>query len=190
MLRIGSGTLKGRRLFTPPGVVTRPTGARLKKSLFDILAPRMKGARVLDLFSGAGALGIEAISRGAEHATFVERDHRAVSVLQRNLEELEIQGRAEVRPIEVMVFLRRSRDKLAERFDIVFLDPPYRDPLEPLALALAQAQLWRAHSAVVWEHHKARDPAAFLPELEVAKTVKASDSVLTIFEARSPAATS
>ena len=186
MIKVGSGTLKGRKLFTPPGVVTRPTSARLKKSLFDILAPHLHRASVLDLFSGAGALGIEAISRGAEHAVFVERDRRAVAVLHRNLEELAIQGRADVRAMEVVSFLRRSREKPGERFDIIFLDPPYRDPIEPLAVALVRAEILRPHSILAWEHHKARDPASHLPSLEPMRSVRASDSVLTLFRAPGP----
>jgi 16S rRNA (guanine966-N2)-methyltransferase len=119
-----AGALGGRRLKAPRGTVTRPTSDRVREALFALLGD-VEGARVLDLFAGAGGLGIEAISRGAAHATFIERDARAVRALKANLSSLEIPpALAEVRSAEVLGALRSAR-RAAETYDLVFIDPPY-----------------------------------------------------------------
>ena len=112
-MRVVAGVHKGRRLQAPPGA--RPTADRVKEALFSILGTEVQGARVLDLFAGSGALGIEALSRGAASATFVDRDVRAVAAVQANLP-----GAVAVRA-EAAAYLRRS----AEQYDLVLLDPPY-----------------------------------------------------------------
>jgi 16S rRNA (guanine(966)-N(2))-methyltransferase RsmD len=119
-LRIVAGTRGGRRIDTPPGRSTRPTTDRVREALFSILGPAVvEGARVLDLFAGSGALGIEALSRGAASATFVERDARAVAVIERNLESLGLAG--EVHRRDAFTWLRAG----AAAYDVVFADPPY-----------------------------------------------------------------
>ena len=125
-MRVVAGTLGGRRLQAPPGLDTRPTGDRVRESLFSILGP-LHGAVVLDLFAGTGALGIEALSRGAAHATFVERDRRAHDALRANLDALEL---GDERATAVRGDARRHlRDAAArgDAYDLVLLDPPYRD---------------------------------------------------------------
>ncbi|HEU5321385.1 MAG TPA: RsmD family RNA methyltransferase, partial [Methylomirabilota bacterium] len=115
-----AGALKGRRLVTPAGTATRPTADQVRLALMDALTPRLPGARVLDLFAGAGGVGLEALSRGAAHATFVERDGRAVAALRRNVETLGVGAAVRV----VRDDVRRALDTLARagaRFDIVFL---------------------------------------------------------------------
>jgi 16S rRNA (guanine(966)-N(2))-methyltransferase RsmD len=121
-VRVVAGAFGGRRLSAPAGSATRPTSDRVREAVFSILGP-LDGERVLDLFAGSGALGIEALSRGAEEAVFVERDRRALAALRGNLEALGID--ADVRPGEA---LRALRDAAArgEAYDLVFLDPPYR----------------------------------------------------------------
>src|SRR3989442_11934099 len=91
-MRILAGALKGRRLVTPRGPATRPTTDQVRLALLDALAPWLEGARVLDLFAGAGGVGLEALSRGAAHATFVERDARAVAALRRNIAALALEA--------------------------------------------------------------------------------------------------
>jgi 16S rRNA (guanine(966)-N(2))-methyltransferase RsmD len=123
-VRVIAGALGGRRLKAPRGSVTRPTSDRVREATFALLG-EIAGARVLDLFAGAGGLGIEAISRGAARAVFVERDARAARVLRENLSALEIgAAHAEVRQAEVMAALRSAR-KAAETYDLVLIDPPY-----------------------------------------------------------------
>jgi 16S rRNA (guanine966-N2)-methyltransferase len=122
-MRVVAGIYKGRRLAAPRGRSTRPTADRVRESVFNLLGP-VEGARVLDLYAGSGALGIEALSRGAAAATFVDSDARAVSAVRANLERLEIEQARVVRA-SAPSFLR-SAARAGERWDLAFCDPPYR----------------------------------------------------------------
>jgi 16S rRNA (guanine966-N2)-methyltransferase len=123
-MRVIAGRLGGRRLKSPRGRVTRPTSDRVREALFALLG-ELAGATVLDLFAGTGALGIEALSRGARRAVFVERNPVAVRTLRANLAALEISpGDAEVRDCDVRTALRTARGR-KETYDLVFIDPPY-----------------------------------------------------------------
>ncbi|HEV2787367.1 MAG TPA: 16S rRNA (guanine(966)-N(2))-methyltransferase RsmD [Solirubrobacteraceae bacterium] len=122
-MRVVAGMYGGRRLVAPPGEVTRPTSDRVREALFSVLGASVQGARVLDLFAGSGALGIEALSRGAASAVFVDRAPRAIAAVQANLAVLWIA--AEVRRIEARAWLRTASMR-GEAYDLVFLDPPYR----------------------------------------------------------------
>ena len=117
-MRVVAGEFKGRRLSAPRGVVTRPTADRVREALFSMLAD-VSGARVLDLYAGSGALGIEALSRGASEAVFVERDARAVAAIRRNLDAIQVA--ADVRQEDALAFVRRATGP----YDLVFADPPY-----------------------------------------------------------------
>jgi 16S rRNA (guanine966-N2)-methyltransferase len=116
-VRIIAGTEKGRRIQAPPGA--RPTADRVREALFSILGSRVAGAAVLDLFAGSGALGIEALSRGAASATFVDSDARAQRMIRANLHALE----ATVVRADAVAWLRKAPDQ----YDLVFIDPPYKD---------------------------------------------------------------
>ena len=118
-MRIVAGSFKGRRLQAPRGVNTRPTADRVREALFSILG-QLDGERVLDLFAGSGALGIEALSRGASEAVFVDSDTRAVAAIRRNLDEIGID--ASVHRRDALAYLRGAG---GGPFDLVFLDPPY-----------------------------------------------------------------
>jgi 16S rRNA (guanine966-N2)-methyltransferase len=123
-MRVIAGSLGGRRLKAPQGRVTRPTSDRVKEALFSMLGP-LDGVAVLDLFAGTGALGIEALSRGAERAVFVERDPRAMRVLEDNLALLDLEPpRAQARRVDVLAALRSARGR-EETYDLLFIDPPY-----------------------------------------------------------------
>ncbi|MFZ2113508.1 MAG: 16S rRNA (guanine(966)-N(2))-methyltransferase RsmD [Solirubrobacteraceae bacterium] len=123
-MRVIAGRLGGRRLSAPRGRTTRPTSDRVREALFSMLGP-IDGVSVLDLFAGTGALGIEALSRGAAKALFVERDAAAVAVLKGNLAQLELaEPQARVRVGEALVALRSAR-RAGETYDLVFVDPPY-----------------------------------------------------------------
>jgi 16S rRNA (guanine966-N2)-methyltransferase len=130
-VRVIAGRFGGRRLSAPKGARTRPTADRVRESLFSILGD-VEGARVLDLFAGSGALGIEALSRGAASATFVDSSPAAVRAVRDNLAALE--QPADVRRADARAFLRTAR-KAGREYDLVFLDPPYRRAA-PLANAL------------------------------------------------------
>jgi 16S rRNA (guanine(966)-N(2))-methyltransferase RsmD len=134
-MRIVAGTFGGRRLRAPAGTATRPTADRVREALFSVLAGRIAGARVLDLFAGSGALGLEALSRGAAAVTFVDRDPGAIRVVRANLAALGIQ--AEVRRAEARAFLRTA-PAAARQYDVAFLDPPYRQA-EGLGAMLSDA---------------------------------------------------
>ncbi len=123
-MRVIAGSLGGRQLQAPRGRVTRPTSDRVREALFSALG-ELEGARVLDLFAGSGALGIEALSRGARCAVFVERDAAASGVLRANLAALGIgPGRAELRRGEALRALQSARAR-KETYDLIFIDPPY-----------------------------------------------------------------
>jgi len=122
-MRIVGGAWGGRRLQAPPGDATRPTSDRVREALFSILGDRVDGARVLDLFAGSGALGIEALSRGARSVTFVDSAPAAIRALRANLDALGAE--ADVRRQDALRFLGSARNQ-ARVYDLVFLDPPYR----------------------------------------------------------------
>jgi 16S rRNA (guanine966-N2)-methyltransferase len=152
-LRVGSGELKGRKLSTPKGS-QRFSSGRTKKAIFDFLAPRLEGAKVADLFAGAGGLGIEALSRGAVFCLFVDADARSVSVLRKNMAKLFTPGRYEVRRQD----FRRALEKLfaeGERFDLVLADPPYRPEfLEEFAKAWSHCPVLAGGGILALEHSK------------------------------------
>jgi 16S rRNA (guanine966-N2)-methyltransferase len=127
LMRVVAGAYRGRRLVAPPGDATRPTSDRVREALFSVLGASVDGARVLDLFAGSGALGIEALSRGAAAAVFVDRAPEAIKAIRANLGALGID--AGVRRIEARAALRAASAR-AEAYDLVFLDPPYRRAAE------------------------------------------------------------
>lgn len=135
-MRVVAGSLRGRRLLAPPGTATRPTTDRVREAVFNALASRglVDGARAADLFAGSGALGLEALSRGAEHCTFVERDRLALQALQDNLRELGVAERATVITGDVLA----STHRLAA-VDLAFADPPYGYDGWPELLQLVHA---------------------------------------------------
>ena len=122
-MRVIAGRYRGRRLQAPPGDATRPTSDRVREALFSVLAARVSGARVLDLFAGSGALGIEALSRGAAEATFVDTAPAALRAIRANLDAIGVT--ADVRRADARRFLG-SASAAARHYDLVFLDPPYR----------------------------------------------------------------
>jgi 16S rRNA (guanine966-N2)-methyltransferase len=122
-MRVVAGTHRGRSLKAPKGEQTRPTSDRVREALFSILGESVAGATVLDLFAGSGALGIEALSRGAAHATFVDTANAAISVINDNLETLELEG--EVVRMPALRALACT-PVTSRQYDLVFIDPPYR----------------------------------------------------------------
>lgn len=156
-MRVIAGVHRGRRLFGPRGNAIRPTSDRVKEALFSILGTRVTMARVLDLFAGTGSIGIEALSRGATHVTFVESDGAALRLVQANLERCGFQQQATVYGFPVQNFFRRETDRLIP-YDIVFCDPPYASVPDLVTII----QRWRADwltddALVVIEHGKHTD---------------------------------
>ncbi len=137
MMRVIAGSLRSRTLAAPLGLATRPTSDRLRETLFNVLAPRIQGVAFLDLYAGSGAVGIEALSRGAARAEFVERAPAALKVLYGNLERLGLTAGFRIRAAAVGAFLRRAGgpERKLERYEVVFLDPPW-DAAEEYAATL------------------------------------------------------
>ena len=164
ILRIIGGVHRGRRLRFPAGVEIRPTPDRVRETLFNWLQPRIASARVLDLFAGSGALGLEALSRGAAQVTFVEQDRRAAVAIEAVAGEWQQPG-ANVICADALRWLSQlsSRSGVAGPFDIVFLDPPYDSTLLTNAAAALTAAGLLAADARVYVERRARDPMAALP---------------------------
>jgi len=152
-MRIIAGSFKGRRLATVRGKI-RPTSDKVREAVFNILGPAVTEARVLDLFAGTGALGLEALSRGANLAVFVEDHAASLTVLRRNVETLGLTDRVEVLPLSVKAGLKKLAARQAE-FELAFLDPPYGGGLAAATLKdLAAARILSPSAWVVAEHSR------------------------------------
>ncbi len=127
-MRIIAGNAKGMRLMSPKTATIRPTAGRVKEAVFSIVGPVIQGSIVLDLFAGTGSLGLEALSRGARSATFVEKDYKALKVLERNISITGFKDKSEVLFIDALEALRRFRGT-KRTFDLIFVDPPHRENL-------------------------------------------------------------
>ncbi|NMB76709.1 MAG: 16S rRNA (guanine(966)-N(2))-methyltransferase RsmD [Myxococcales bacterium] len=146
-MRIVGGELRGRRLFGPKASDVRPTSDRVREAIFDLLGPGPLSGRVLDLFAGTGALGIEALSRGCERAVFVESAPAAAAVIRRNLETCRLLDRARIARADVARFL--SGTDPDRPFALILLDPPYRQGLAQEALSAITSGEWVAPAGVV-----------------------------------------
>ncbi len=176
-MRIVAGAYGGRRLAAPRGGRTRPTADRVREALFSMLGP-VADARVLDLFAGSGALGLEAVSRGAAEATFVDSSPAAVRAVRANLEALGID--AEVRRADARAFLRNAR-AAGRQYDLVFLDPPYqRAGAVAEALAGDLAAVLAPQARIVVESDR-RSPLELPLPLQVDR--RYGDTVIRIFTA-------
>ncbi len=182
--RVIAGRAAGRRLLAPPGEGTRPLADRVKQTLFAILEPDLMDARVLDLFAGSGAAGIEALSRGAAAAVFVERDARAAKTIAENLSSTGLAGPgAIVAGAEVLAWLRRDTTG-TERFDLVLVDPPYAETALLLAVLalLGDANAPLAPAARVVAKHFWRDrPPARIGLLASERERRFGETALTFY---------
>jgi len=158
-MRISAGEHRGRRLRSPKGSRTRPTSDLLRQAIFNVLGSTIRGARILDLFAGTGALGLEALSRGAASATFVERDRQALDSLRANVRELDFSTQARVLAGEALATLNQLA-AAGDRFDCVLLDPPYAGDLGVRALeTLAPGGILSENAVlIVQAFHKSEFP--------------------------------
>ena len=181
-MRIIAGRWRGRRLRAPAGRRVRPTAERVREALFSAIADRVEGARVLDLFAGSGALGLEALSRGAVEAVFVERALTARTALARNVDSLGAGGACRVLARHALAALREL-GAAGERFDVVLLDPPYASDLPERALADLAASGLLARAALVVVEHPVNRSFAGISDLRYRWTKRYGDTALTLFEA-------
>ena len=176
-MRVIAGALKGRVLQTPAWEGLRPTSDRLRETLFNILAPRIEGARFLDVCAGTGAVGIEALSRGAASVTFVEDDRRALALIEANLRHCQV---SEGYTIDRRNALARAAVFAGGPFDIVFLDPPYAQrSLEPW-LHLSASHVAPGGIAIL-EHASRLEAPAAADGLAVTRRLRQGDSTLTFY---------
>ncbi len=168
-MRVVSGTARGLRLRTPPGDHVRPTTDRVREATFNALGSMgaVHGARVVDLFAGSGAMGIEALSRGAAHVTFVDSSPEALAAVRDNIGSCALQDRAQVVRAEVVDFLSVADD----RFDLVIMDPPYALDTWPELLAMVHAEV------LVIESDRPIDPG---PDMTVQRQRRYGGTVVTI----------
>jgi len=183
-MRIIGGKYRGRKLKSPPALQTRPTSDRLRETLFNILAPRIQGTRFLDLCAGSGAVGIEALSRGAAHATFVDRSRKMYALIKTNVETLEVNDdQCEVVNGEALEFLRKHAKKRAEPFDMIFFDPPYAIDYEEVLENMGEhaERILVEGGIVIVEHHKKNELKENFGALRRYRVVKQGDSTLSFF---------
>ena len=175
-LRVTGGESRGRRLKAPRNI--RPTQGVVKEAIFNIVGPEIADARVVDLFAGSGALGIEALSRGAAHVTFVDREPRGLAILRQNLDALGFKDRAHIVRGDVVRWVEASPDAV-RKADFVFLDPPYDDAVLDRAL---KALDHTVEDATVLAEHSRRQQPPNLERLHVDRERRYGDTVVTVLK--------
>jgi 16S rRNA (guanine966-N2)-methyltransferase len=183
-MRVIAGSLKGRRLAPPTWKGVRPTSDKLRETLFNILAPRITGARVLDGYAGTGALGIEALSRGAAHVTFVEGDRRAQALIAENLAHCGVASGYAIIRASVGGAIEDLR-AASLRFDVVLIDPPYAS--EPDAIVADLGDVLAPDGVLVLEHAKRATTPGRAGRLVRTREVISGDSALAFYTAREDA---
>jgi 16S rRNA (guanine966-N2)-methyltransferase len=186
-MRIIAGSYRSRTLEAPPGLSTRPTSDRLRETLFNVLAPRIEGAAFLDLYAGSGAVGLEALSRGAARVTFVERAQAALKILRGNLARLGIGSGVRIHAKSVSAFLRSATgpNPKPEKNEVVFLDPPY-DAAEEYAITLGllggtAAGILAQGAVVIAEHRRKLALEEQYGSLRRVRLLEQGDAALSFF---------
>lgn len=182
-MRVIAGSHRGRRLSGPQGTVLRPTSDKVREAIFSILGTQVSGGRFLDLYAGTGAVGIEALSRGASAVTFVESDPTAVQLLQKNLRTFQLLDRAQVRVGQAAVFLERNDWWGGGPYDILFADPPYA-ALEELDILI---HAWRPgllseHAAVIIEQDSRAELPASIDHAMLVRRYQYGDTALFLYD--------
>lgn len=182
-MRIISGTSKGRSLVTKKGKGLRPTSDRVKESIFNILGKEVEGKVVLDLFAGTGNLGIEALSRGAKQALFVEKGRQAIRLIQRNLFQCGMKARSEILPKDVNRAIGILKQRGAS-FDLILMDPPYEKGLiQKTLMKLSSHRIYHKDSILVIEHGR-REPLAEVEGWNLTRQQRVGDTVISFLTVR------
>ena len=188
IMRIIAGKYRSRKVHSTPGSAVRPTSDRLRETLFSVIAAAraMEGTRWLDLFAGTGAVGMEALSRGAGHVTFVESSKRQAALIRKNLAALKIEEGVELLAENTVRAIHGLEKCAAQRpllFDVVFLDPPYimQEQYSLTLRALAGSHILAPDSLVIADHEKRFDPGEEFGRLQRFRTLKQGDSALSFY---------
>ena len=182
-MRIIAGKYRGRRLKSPPSDRTRPTSDRLRETLFNVLAPRIEDARFLDLCAGTGAIGLEALSRGAQHVTFVDQSRQSCALIETNVSALSVpRSDFEIENADAFDFLRKRKSGETP-CDLIFFDPPYSADYGRLLNHIGEHadQLLAAGAIVVVEHRKQNELVEEFGSLKRYRVLKQGDSVLSFY---------
>ncbi|SRR5216683_2917113 len=182
-MRIIAGIFRSRQLKSSKRLALRPTSDMLRETLFNILGPRVEGSRFLDLFAGTGAVGIEALSRGALSAVFVEDHSAAVRLIRENLTSLDIKSEARVIASDVLAAITKLDKEHALVFDFIFLDPPYanKNEYDGTLRALEKSSLVGELAIVIAEHRKLFELPASLGRFERFRVLRQGDAALTFY---------
>ncbi|MFN0112288.1 MAG: 16S rRNA (guanine(966)-N(2))-methyltransferase RsmD [Blastocatellia bacterium] len=180
-MRVITGQYKGRRLKTLEGMAVRPTSDRMRETLFNILAPRIEGARFVDVCAGSGAVGIEALSRGAAHVSFIESARKAVSIITENLRHCGITEDFKLIQREAIAAMKHFAYE-KQQFDIFYFDPPYDSGIySPVMWQIAQNNLLTEDGIVIVEHRRQLPLAPNYDDLRPYRELAQGESVLTFF---------
>lgn len=190
-MRIIAGTFRSRQLHSLKGLALRPTSDKLRETLFDILGGLVAGSRFIDLFAGTGAVGIEALSRGAGEVIFVEKHAPAVALIKKNLVSLAITSGARVLPLDALKALNRLAGEPRASYsgsDLLFLDPPYAEKTQYTSVLefLGASNLLAEGGIVIAEHLRALDPLESSGKLERVRVLRQGDAALSFYRVRSP----
>ncbi len=182
-MRIIAGTFRSRQLKPLKKLHIRATSDMLRETLFNILGPRVEGARFLDLFAGTGAVGIEAISRGASHVVFVENHRAAAHLISENLALLEISEGTRLIPNDALAAIAKLESERAAPFELIFLDPPYANERDYHSVlhTLEKSALAGAPSVLIAEHRKTFCLPAAIGRLQQFRTLKQGDAALSFY---------
>jgi 16S rRNA (guanine966-N2)-methyltransferase len=184
-MRVITGSIKGQRLKTVRGQALRPTAGKVKEALFDILQREIPGSFFLDLYAGIGGIGIEALSRGAAHVTFVESNRAILNALRQNIKLSGFEPKAKVFGMTAARFLRKMHGSLC--FDILFLDPPYHGSEFKKVLPLfTRNDMIKANSIVVIEHFHKTEMESSIGQLHKRRMYQYGDTCLTVYQADTP----
>ena len=177
-MRVITGKARGVQLKTPDGMLTRPTTDRVKEALFSIIHFEIPGAKVLDLFGGTGQLGIEALSRGAQHAVFVDAQESACKIIRENLKRTKLEKEGRVVRGDYLQYLNRC----AEKFDIILLDPPYAEVfLENALKRITEIDILETNGIIVTERPLGKDLPWEFEGFSRSKDYKYGNTLLTLY---------
>jgi 16S rRNA (guanine966-N2)-methyltransferase len=178
-MRVIAGEFKGRNLKSPPSMQVRPTSDRLRETLFNVIAAHVPDARFLDLCAGSGAVGIEALSRGAAHVTFVDRSRRSCQLIEANLKLCQVpEEQSDIYCSEVTEFLRQDN---TDKWDIIFLDPPYKTDYLRILHILGSLKLFNEGGILIVEHHHKTVLPEAVGKLSRTRVLKQGDSSLSFY---------